>query len=123
MTKTVEHLNWRNIIDAKPDTPADVVAALDAYFAPFAEPVFREADKSKEMQCIECDKPLTGLMSAFFGGGFVWGIVHGEGHCSACRWPARAHHFIKDADGKEVATVHNFVLQYHPDFVEKRSAA
>lgn len=119
----VAPLDWRNIITAAPDTPADIVAALDDYFRPFAEPCFRDDDKSKEMLCIECDKPLSGLTAMLFGGGFEWGIAHGEGHCAACRWPARAHHFIKDKDGKDIISVRNVVLQYHPEFVEKRRNA
>ena len=47
-------------------------------------------------------------------GGFEWGLVHGEGHCRFCRWPARVHHFIKDASGKDLISARNIVLQYHP---------
>src|SRR5690606_20771728 len=98
MTRTeieAKHIDWRTIIKAADDTPADVVAALDAYFAPFAQPVFDENRESeKPMLCLKCGEPLTGLLASMFGrGGFEWGIAHGEGHCAGCRWPARGHHY------------------------------
>jgi hypothetical protein len=112
-----EKLNWRTIIKAADDTPPDLIAAFDAYFAPFAQP-----DKD-EARCPGCEKSLTGLSAMFLGGGFTWGLVHGEGHCAACHWPARAHHFIKDAKGDDVITLRNYVLAYHPDSVERRATA
>ena len=114
----VKHLDWRTLMSAKDDTPAETITALDKYFEPFAQPVHATGG---EILCIECSQPLTGLLSSFLGGGFEWGIVHGEGHCGGCRWPARAHHFIKDENGSEVITVQNFVLQFHPDFVTRRA--
>lgn len=119
--KTIARLDWHTLIDAAEGTPPETLKALDAYFEAFAQPIFQDGDKTKNMVCIECDKPLDGLMAVFLGSGFTWGITHGEGHCSACKWPARGHHFIKDAGGKDVATIRNFVLQYHPDFVERRA--
>jgi len=41
---------------------------------------------------------------------FVWGIEHGEGFCSKCGYPARAHHDIPN-----VGRIQNLILQYHPD--------
>ena len=119
--QAVARLDWRTVMSAAPDTPADVISALDRYFEPFAQPVRRDGNPESEMLCLECEKPLTGLSSAFLGGGFTWGLTHGEGFCMGCRWPARAHHYIKNVDGGELMTVRNFVLQYHPDFVERKS--
>jgi len=111
----VAHLDWRDLISAKDDTPAETIKALDAYFAPFA---CRPADEGQP--CLECGKPLVGLAALLLGGGFEWGLIHGEGHCANCKWPARAHHFIKDEAGDDVMTIRNFVLQYHPDVVSRR---
>jgi len=120
--QTTAHLDWRTMLKAADDTPQAMLDALDTYFEAFAQPLRRDDDESKEMLCIECEKPLTGLTSVFFGGGFVWGLAHGEGYCAGCKWPARGHHFIKYPDGTDLATLRNVVLQYHPDYVERRSA-
>lgn len=122
-----EHLDWRTIIEAKAETPQATVDALDAYFHGFAQPVITIVDGKKslgKMPCLKCGEPTAdGIMSFLTGkGGFTWGIAHGEGFCANCRWPARAHHFIKDANGEGVVTLRNFVLQYHPDFVSERKA-
>jgi hypothetical protein len=61
------------------------------------------ADWSPENKCLCCGKTAT----------FTWGLVHGEGHCYDCGWPARLYHFVKDAEGKETRVVR--LLQYHPD--------
>lgn len=118
-------LDWRTLIGAKPDTTPDILAALDSYFMPFAQPpgekrdgTYRVAD---EHPCLRCGERLMGLTAMLMGGGFTWGLAHGEGYCVKCKWPARAHHFIKNTDGSDLLTVRNFILQYHPDFVEKRS--
>lgn len=125
MEKTVEKMDWRTMIDAKEDTPAETIAALDKYFAGFAQPDITEKDGKKVLgnqPCIKCDEPLSGdLISGLFGkGGFTWGLAHGEGHCKNCGWPARAYHFIKHDDGSELATIRNVILQYHPDYVTER---
>jgi hypothetical protein len=117
----VERLNWRTLMSATDDTPKSTLDALDAYFAPFAQPLMDGRKIKDNHPCLKCGKPLTGLASMFLGGGFAWGIAHGEGHCSACHWPARAHHFIKADDGSNFATIRHFVLQYHPDFVKKEA--
>lgn len=113
-----EHCTFADIGTAADDTPADVLAVLSNYFSAFAKPVRTE---DGYQLCISCGKRLTGMMAAFMGGGFEWGIAHGEGHCANCRWPGRAHHFIHDDKSDEpLITIHNMVLQYHPDFVDQR---
>lgn len=125
---TAHRLDWRTLIDASPDTPSDVIAALDDYFSHFAQVSFKTNDTGKREladghPCLKCGEPLTGLVAALFGrGGFEWGIAHGEGHCRNCRWPARAYHTIKDQNGEMVANIRGFILQYHPDFVEQKAA-
>lgn len=64
--------------------------------------------------CAFCGSRQGGLTAAILGGGFEWGLQHGEGHCSRCGYPARAYHDLKDADGAKVING-ALILQYHPD--------
>lgn len=124
----VAHLDWRDLISVAADTPAETLRALDNYFAPFARPEGERIDgrfKYGERQpCIKCDAPMVGnLVDQFIGSaGFTWGLVHGEGHCRKCGWPARLYHFIKDENGADMVTIRNLLLQYHPDFVSHKPA-
>lgn len=124
-----KRLNWRDLILVADDTPAEIIKALDDYFAPFAQPEGEMVDgkfKYGERQpCIQCDAPMLGsLVDQFLGeAGFTWGLVHGEGHCRHCGWPARLYHFIKDENGEDLATIRNVLLQYHPSVVSKREPA
>lgn len=46
---------------------------------------------------------------------FRWGLVHGEGECSKCGYPARAMHYIgKTETAPEIMVLRNYILQYHP---------
>lgn len=120
----VKRMDWRKTMTAGAETPPEFIAALDKYFEPFAEPVRGEERSEKPLLCIKCDEPLTGMLASMFGkGGFTWGMVHGEGHCAGCGWPARAHHYITDKDGSELVTLRNVILQYHPDVVEAKQSA
>lgn len=127
MEPTAKRLDWHTLIKTEPETSAKVVSALDKYFEPFAQPP-GEVDEydgkfrvAKGQPCLKCDRPLmNGLLGFLTNEGFTWGLAHGEGHCSVCRWPARMYHFIKDAEGNDVATIRGVCLQYHPDFVEER---
>lgn len=123
-TPTAEHLDWRTIFTVAADAPDKTITALDAYFEPFAQPVFDGEDGMSErpMRCLNCGKALTGFFASMFGGGgWEWGIAHGEGRCASCGWPGRAMHYINHADGTEVVSIRNLVLQYHPDVVSTRS--
>lgn len=130
MSTEIAHMDWRTVMSAKPDTPDATIKALDDYFFSFAQIPIEKADDGKtiiaKQPCLKCSEPLSGggLAESFFGkGGFEWGLAHGEGHCRGCGWPARAYHFIKDADGNDVMTIRNIVLQYHPDFVSTKRRA
>lgn len=128
MTKEVQKMDWRTLIDATADAPASIIAALDKYFDAFAQPDIKIVDGKKQLgdlPCLKCDEPLAGGLTSFLlgKGGFTWGLAHGEGHCKGCGWPARAHHFIKDAEGEDVATIRNVILQYHPAYVKVRKKA
>ena len=124
----VQRLDWRTLFKAKDDLPEATIKAFDEYFSCFAQPPYKvEGDGRNNignMPCLKCDKPLLGgLTSLVFGGGFEWGIAHGEGHCAHCRWPARNYHFIKDAEGNDICTLRNIPLQYHPDFITSKTKA
>lgn len=125
----VKRLDWRTLMSVGDDTPDDVLAALDAYFEPFSQFGFEIEDGKQvfieEQPCNGCGKNMTpSLADQILGdGGFTWGLVHGEGHCRSCGWPARLYHFIKDSDGEELLMLRNVLLQYHPDFVERRATA
>jgi hypothetical protein len=88
---------------------ADPVAFNDdisAYLKRFAKP-----ENLRDRHCVGCGEHM---------GGFVWGLVHGHGHCRNCGWPATPYHFIKDRDGKDLATVRGVLLQVHPNEVSVR---
>lgn len=122
---TVPHLDWRTFIDASADTAPDVVKTLDEYFRHFVALEFETKGGKRDLKpqkCVGCGEPLTGFLAALISkGGFTWGLAHGEGHCAGCGWPARGHHFIKDEKGEDLMNLRNFILQFHPDFVERKS--
>ena len=98
----VPHFDWRTAFKAKDGLPEADTLALDEYFAPFAA-----IPEGTGCPCIKCGAPLGGFL-----GMFEWGIVHGEGRCSRCKWPARAYHF--NAGPIERLEL---ILQYHPSVV------
>lgn len=116
-----EHCPLSAVATPKEGADPKFLADCEIYFSHFVKPIRDEAHGGA-MRCFHCGEYLTGFESLLLGrGGFEWGITHGEGHCANCRWPARGHHFAKAEDGSELFTLHNFVLQYHPDFVERKS--
>jgi hypothetical protein len=119
MKPEAEKLDWRLIVneDSVKDSP-EIVKVLDDYFSCFAKPKTKE--DREEFLCLKCDRPLTGFRSLLGDCGFRWGLVHGEGFCQNCHWPARAHHYLKKEDGTEIGSITNLVLQYHPDYVIER---
>lgn len=128
MEKTVQKLNWRTFMSAKDETPEETIRALTTHFEHYVQPTWKKAEDggvtfADGQPCVSCGKDFNPDLAGFLlnGGGFEWGLVHGEGRCSNCGWPATGHHFVKDENGDEVMTLRNFVLQYHPDFVEKKS--
>jgi hypothetical protein len=117
LRRTVAHVALEDLANVKDGTKPEVVEDLRAYFHHFAKP------SGDDHPCLRCGKPLMGGLSAFLlnDGGFEWGLVHGQGHCRCCGWPATAHHFIKDRNGEDLMTVRNMVLQVHPDDIEIRT--
>ncbi len=118
----VARLDWRTFMKASDDMPASTIKALDDYFSRFVALEIKDDENGKpqtqDQICVGCGDRLTG-----FFGGWRWGIAHGVGECGNCRWPSHGHHFVKDDKGEDVVTLHNFILQVHPDFVERRKRA
>ncbi len=77
-------------------TIADVTAEINQYLQSF----------TIGPNCPGCGEQLGGLF-----GTFQWGIRAGEGSCSYCRYPARAHHATKSLSDL------NTILPYHPDLL------
>ena len=123
----IARFDWRSVMNATADTPAATIKVLDDYFSQFVAVPLKEVEGGKpEIQsqnCVGCGEMLTGFAALLGRGGFRWGLAHGHGNCSGCGWPAVAHHFIKDEHGEDVVTLRNFILQLHPDFVERRKRA
>ena len=99
----IPRLNLAHVTaDGLPESP-NVDAAM-AYLkdnaAKFADPV--------DDKCLNCRRILVG----FLLGSFTWGIIHGEGMCSYCGWPARAYHYY-EVNGERQRF--EAVLQYHPE--------
>src|SRR5690348_12568982 len=79
-------LDRRDLFAAKDGLPEEDKKALAAYFSQFAKP-------AEGGGCVCCGQRqgASNVLGAFLGEGkFVWGIAHGEGHCSTCGYPARA---------------------------------
>lgn len=79
----------------------DELARWDAYFSQFAE--------LTDARCLCCGGQLGCRIGMGVFGGFEWGLTHGEGHCTYCRYPMRGHHRV---DG--LGTIRNLFLPYHP---------
>jgi hypothetical protein len=95
------------------DDAPEYLSALNAYLADFAAPVRGSDAPHSPCLCLRCGEPVAGLL-----GRFAWGMASGEGFCSECSWPARAHHYPKLPDGELIFDrCFERVLQYHPDNV------
>lgn len=109
--KGLPRLDWRTIfkVEGTDITDADN-KAMDEYFSQFLAPG----------PCPKCGSQLTGdILKQFIGlATFTWGLAHGEGFCSKCKYPARAYH-------RNVGPIEflNMVLPYHPDELEQPKPA
>lgn len=92
-------------IDITPDAPEPLRRLVTGHFAQFLRPEPHPAGRS--VQCV-CGASLTGVLV----GTFRWGLAHGEGRCADCGWPARAYHYLNDAEGKVLSLT--AVLLYVP---------
>lgn len=119
----VEKCSITDIFNVKDELPAELSAAINAYLAPFAKPIWGTKDGTPPTapdlmgltgeRCLNCNASLSGFLGAF-----VFGIAHGEGRCSKCKWPIRAKHNIADPAGGEDIAQFPMMLCYHPEFVE-----
>ncbi len=80
---------------------SDIIAEADVYFARF----------TPGPNCPQCNATLTGWL-----GSFIWGLANGEGHCSQCKYPARAYH-----RGGPFEIFH-CILPYHPNVLAMAKA-
>lgn len=98
--KQLPRLDWRTMFEITGEIDGESSGALDRYFRGFLPP---------SEKCASCDTPQGGMMGALLGG-FVYDIIHGEGHCGNCGWPGRANHY-------NVGPIESLslILQYHPD--------
>lgn len=106
--------NWREWLVPKNegDTHEKIlgndVTVLDKYFSHFV------ADPNK-IGCICCGLRQGGNPVEYALGlaHFKWGIIHGEGNCDNCGYPARGIHYnVGPFERLEL------ILQYHPDDVK-----
>lgn len=93
----------------EPDAAAlEGLRPLDEYFRHFLPPG----------PCVCCGaKQVGGIVESLLGTTkFTWGMVHGEGFCADCKYPARAYH-------RDVGPIKflPMILQYHPDELTTRT--
>ena len=121
------HLDWRVLIKPSEDTPTEWIETLDKYFQVFATPDYIVDDDGITVlgarPCLRCQDPLVPSLieQLLKRTGFTWGLVHGEGYCANCGWPARAHHYVKTPSGETICVLQHLPLQYHPDGIELRT--
>jgi hypothetical protein len=136
LAKPVRHMVLEDIGEWKEEPKPNVKKALDEYFHRYCSPVsetkIENGEEKVQEFCPACGKPFTGLLANLgLGVGIEWGLAHGEGYCSHCRWPYRGHHKIWDQsdldengrpiDGREpLLTINNLFLAYHPENVDVR---
>lgn len=97
------------------EVPADFLEDVEKYLSAFAAPVVGDDGKPA---CFHCGKPVDAFKQVLgLGVAYRWGLAHGEAECSGCGWPARGMHYPKGRDGKELFSLRNFFLAYHPDGV------
>ena len=108
--RNLPRLKWGDILKSDEPLSAEDEKALSDYFSAFT---LLEGNA-----CPGCGEKLTGsLLESFIGSAtFTWGICHGEGFCSKCRYPARGLHY-------NVGPIEQLalVLPYHPDDLIQRT--
>jgi hypothetical protein len=86
---------------------------LGEYLNAFLAPVFD--DEKTHVKCPCCGSRVYGggILDALLGT-FEWGIVHGDGFCSRCKWPIRMYHFV-DLDNGEQRIVFPLAYRIYED--------
>lgn len=106
LTVIPDHCRFEDVFTVKREIDPTLRATLDSYLDKFAKP-------TENGECLKC-----GTVQGEIMGAFIYGLAHGEGYCSVCKWPARANHYFKDAAGKDIGSM-RVIMQYHPDFVSE----
>lgn len=101
---TCESIGVTITSDTNPEAAQVATSKLKAYLRHFAIP---------SATCIRCGAEQGGMYASITGTGFQYGLVHGEGTCGTCGYPARTVHKVEG-----VGTLSNLILQYHPLEVE-----
>ncbi len=71
----------------------EYMTLLREYFGQFCAPVYEDLETKERQLCPGCGEFFGGLMANLgHGVGIEWGLVHGEGNCSKCRYPYRGMH-------------------------------
>ena len=100
--RAADYFSKTEAADAETD---QALAGWDSYLQQFA--------RMEQGICICCGQCLAALslrgIDLMIGGGFEWGLTHGEGRCRYCLYPMRGHHQV---DG--LGTIQNLYLPYHP---------
>lgn len=102
-----------DILTIGENCPPEILEDITNYFSNFLAP--HTTGEVKDEVCPNCGKYSRGVRAALMGGGFEWGLVHGEAHCVACGYPARGHHNILDRNGESILTLRNFFIFYAPE--------
>lgn len=102
----MEHATLENTrCDASKLSEADK-ATLTEYLTGFLAPVIGETAVS--CPCCGAHVYGGGVIDALLST-FTWGLAHGDGFCSRCKWPIRMYHFVKLEAGEKRMT---FPLAY-----------
>lgn len=101
--RDIPRLDWRTILTVTGDLSDSEQTEMDKYFRDFVD----------GEDCLSCGRTLGGLF-----GSFTWTMVHGEGRCSNCDYPARALHY-------KVGPIARLqvILQYHPGVLRESQEA
>ena len=100
----VRAADYFSLKDAADAVAAAELAQWDSYLSQFA--------KLADARCLCCGNQLSCWLGMGLFGGFEWGLTHGEGHCSHCRYPMRGHHRVEG-----LGTIRNLFLPYHPSLI------
>lgn len=120
----IDKCDWSTFLTVSTDPPIteDDQSTIALYFSQFCQPEIKAKNGDKKefiVNCPQCKKRLNNPFYALAnGGGFTWGIIHGQGHCRECRWPCAGHHYIRSPDGEDLVTIQNVPLAYHPEYVQ-----
>jgi hypothetical protein len=115
--RNLPHLTFTDVMKVTSGSLThEEMAAINAYLHQFTE---IPDDERRGQRCPGCNAMLgykDGMMGYLLGATFVWGLVHGQGFCRECHYPARLYHF-------NVGPIERFemLLAFHPEAVMTRA--